>query len=88
MAERWIELVRPHLDAERARRRHQQFVLLRDVDQRLVAERIDLTAVEAALGDLSAVPPLDERVVACIIGVVQPSQPSTMAPLSGGGPSR
>ena len=88
VAERWIELVRPHLDAERARGRHQQFILLRDVDQRLVEDPIDLTSVEAALGDLTAVPLLDERVVACIIGVVQPAQPSIPALRSGAGPSR
>ena len=88
VAERWIALVRPHVDAERARRRHQQFILLRDVDQRLVDDPIDPTSVEAALADLTAVPPLDERVVACIIGVVQPSQPSIPVLRSGAGPSQ
>lgn len=70
VAERWLALVRPHLDAERARRRFQQFVLLREIDKRLEAEPLPLAAVEAAFRDLAVMAPLDDRVVACVLGVV------------------
>ncbi|HET6582520.1 MAG TPA: SNF2-related protein, partial [Nannocystaceae bacterium] len=69
VAERWLTIVRPHLDAERARRRFQQFVLLREIDKRLETEPLALATVEAAFGKLTAMAPLDDRVVACVLGV-------------------
>lgn len=86
VAERWLALARPYLDSERARRRHQQFVLLRDVDQRLRDEPLELHAVEAAFGGLTAMPPIDERVVACILGVSKPT--SSLPPPSSVGAAR
>lgn len=75
VAERWLELVRPRLDAERARRRHRQFLLLRHIDQNLVNEPLDLAEVEDGFGALAAMAPLDERVVACILGVAKSAGP-------------
>lgn len=69
VAERWLRLTRPYLDAERVRRRQQPFVLLRDIDRRLRDEPLALESVEAAFSDLTTMAPLDERVVACILGV-------------------
>jgi hypothetical protein len=75
VAERWLEVVRPRLDAERARRRHQPFVLLRDVERDLEAAPLVLDEVEAGFGALVTMAPVDERVVACILGVTAPQRP-------------
>lgn len=71
VAERWLDVVRPRLDAERSRRRN-QLLLLRDLDRALEAEPLSLGAVEAAFGGLASMAPLDERVTACILGVPVP----------------
>lgn len=82
VADAWRDLVRPHLDAERHRKRKQAFVLLREIDDRLKKEPLQLDEVEARLLALPAQAPFDERVVACILGVpsapgAQESRPTT-----------
>lgn len=69
LAERWLELVAPVLDAHRSRRRRQRYVLLRDIDDALLEDPFEIEVVEAAFSDLAVVPSLAERVSACIIGV-------------------
>lgn len=69
LADAWRDLVRPHLDAERLRKRNQAFVLLREIDSRLQKEPLELDEVEGRLLTLPAQAPFDERVVACILGV-------------------
>lgn len=84
VAERWLEVVRPRLDAERTRRRHQPFVLLRDIDRILETEMLVLDEVEARFGALVTMAPVDERIVACILGVTAPPRPLPISrPFSG-----
>jgi superfamily II DNA or RNA helicase len=69
VAEGWLDLVRPRLDVARQRRRNQPFLLLKDIDNDLAESQLDLSEVESGLKRLVVMPPVDERVAACIIGV-------------------
>lgn len=73
VAERWLELVAPLLDAHRARRRHHRYVVLADIDAELRSAPLPLDVVERALSNLPALEPLAERVSACILGLAAPS---------------
>jgi superfamily II DNA or RNA helicase len=69
VAEVWLQLVRPRLDAARIRLRHQAFVLLRDIERDLDRQPVELDTAESAFGGLARMAPVDERVAACILGV-------------------
>ena len=87
VAETWIELVRPRLDAFRARARSRPFVLLRDIDDDLRSNPLPLHLVREAFGALPVQAPLGERVTACILGVpdIAPRQHQPRTSTSGFG---
>lgn len=69
LAESWLALVRPRLDAHRRRHRRARYVLLRDIDGDLAADPLDLDLVEQECSGLLEDVPLAERVRACILGL-------------------
>ena len=69
LAEAWLGLVRPRLDAHRRRHRRARYVLLRDIDAELVSDPLDLDTVERECSGLLEDVPLAERVRACILGL-------------------
>ncbi len=69
VAQRWLELVAPLLEAERVVRRRAPYVVLADIEQRLLATPLPLGDVERAMSDLPLAAPLERRVSACILGV-------------------
>ena len=68
LAEAWLALVRPRLDAHRRQHRRARYVLLRDIDADLVSTPLDLESVEDECSGLLQELPLGERVRACILG--------------------
>jgi hypothetical protein len=88
VAEAWIDLVRPRLDAFRSRARSRPFVLLRDLDDELRSHPLALQVVRNAFADLPVQAPLGERVTACILGVPGVEPAGTGTPRRSGGGSR
>jgi len=72
VAQAWLDLVAPALEAERAARRLARYVLLRYADARLRATALALGDVEEAMSRLPIAAPLDQRISACILGVPAP----------------
>jgi hypothetical protein len=73
VAQRWLELVAPLLEAERAVRRRAPYLLLKDINTRLTAAPLPIADVERAMSDLPIAAPLERRVSACILGVPEPA---------------
>ncbi|HAS10570.1 MAG TPA: helicase [Acidimicrobiaceae bacterium] len=69
LAEAWLSLVRPRLDAHRRQHRRARYVLLRDIDTDLVSTPLDVESVEHECSGLLQELPLGERVRACILGL-------------------
>ncbi len=69
VAERWLELVSPVMEAQRADTRRLRYVLIRDITKRLEATRFPLEQVESTFSGIEITIPLAERVSACILGV-------------------
>ncbi len=69
VAERWLTLVGPILDARRAERHSKRYVLLRDIDTHLRSDALPHDKVVDAFSGLPQAKPLADRVTACILGV-------------------
>lgn len=69
VAERWLELVAPRLEAHRTATRGRRYALLRDITKGLERDPLPLAEVETAMSGLPQATPLAERVSACILGV-------------------
>lgn len=69
VAERWLALVAPTLDAHRRRHHRKPYVLLSDITAALRRDPFPVEAVTEAFADLPELTPLSERVTACILGV-------------------
>jgi hypothetical protein len=69
VAQRWLELVAPLLEAERAVKRRAPYLVLKDIDARLIAAPLQVSDVERSMSDLPIAAPLERRVSACILGV-------------------
>ncbi len=69
VADAWYQLVQPLRDNYRQTHRRRRYITLSDLDQTLKATAIPIHAVEAALGRLEYVEPVDRRISACILGV-------------------
>ncbi len=70
LAERWLDLIRPGWYALLSRPRRNRPLLLRDLRQQLLGEgRLSHSAVQEAFSGVRQAQVLEERVVACIIGV-------------------
>ena len=69
MAERWLQLITPVLDQHRTENPRRRYVLIDDITSRLTSQPLDLTEVEAAFFGVPNLPPLADRVSACILGV-------------------
>jgi superfamily II DNA or RNA helicase len=69
VAERWLELVAPRLEAHRRTTRGRRYALLRDITAGLRADPLDLADVEAAMSGLPLAAPLGDRVTVGILGV-------------------
>lgn len=72
VAQRWLGLVAPALEAERAARRRARYLVLRDINARLRSNPLDLQVVEREMSGLPIAAPLERRVSACILGVPEP----------------
>ncbi len=86
VAERWLTLVAPTLDAHRRRQHRRPYVLLSDITPTLRREPLPVSMVTEAFADLPELTPLAERVTACILGVPGPARetaPTVPAPLPG-----
>lgn len=68
VAERWVTLVRPRLEASRQNRRS-RYTRLRDIDPELQADPLDLPTVEEAYQRITTTEPFSHRISACILGV-------------------
>ena len=68
-SQRWLELVAPSLEAERAVKRPAPYLVLKDIDSRLIAAPLPVADVERSISDLPVAAPLERRVSACILGV-------------------
>ena len=69
MAERWLQLIAPVLEQHRAGNPRRLYVLIDDITSRLTSQPFDLAEVEAAFFGVPNLPPLADRVSACILGV-------------------
>jgi superfamily II DNA or RNA helicase len=69
VAERWITVVSPTLDAYRRRYRNRPYVLLSDITRQLIAEPVSTVDLVGAFAALPALTPLAERINSCILGV-------------------
>jgi hypothetical protein len=74
-AQRWLELVAPALEAERAVKRRAPYLVLKDINARLATTPLEVSDVEREMTDLPVAAPLERRVSACILGVPDPSTP-------------
>ncbi len=74
MAERWIGLVAPVLDAHRRDNAARPYVLLSDITPQLAREPIPMVELTNAFNHLPALVPLADRVNACILGVAPSGQ--------------
>jgi hypothetical protein len=79
LAQRWIDLVRPRLDARRQRSRR-RYQLLSDITADLVDDPVAPDEVRRALADLPMRPPLTDRITAAIVGVPGPDAPDAPGP--------
>ncbi len=70
VGEAWWDLVRP-LFADIPQRRRRRYARLRDLNDILQSQPLDLSAVQDALRRIPNVQPVDKRVNAAIIGVPQ-----------------
>ena len=69
VAQRWLELVAPILEAERTIRRRAPYLVLKDINARLLSAPLHVGEVEGQMSDLPVAAPLERRVSACILGV-------------------
>ena len=69
VAQRWLGLVAPVLELERASRRGSRYLVLKDINSRLLASPLSLDDVEREMTGLPIAAPLERRVSACILGV-------------------
>ncbi len=70
LAEAWLDLVRPTWYARLLARKRTRPLTLREIRSDLLGEkRLELEKVFAAFESVDALPPIEERVVSCIIGV-------------------
>ena len=71
VAERWLSLVKPALEAARHQRRRGRYLRLRHIEAQLRDAPLHLKEVERAFAGLPTTVPLANRVTACILGVPQ-----------------
>ena len=72
VGEAWWDLVRPLFAETRLpRRRRRRYIRLRDLDQYLKANPLDLSTVYNALRRVPIIEPVDKRISAAIIGIPQ-----------------
>jgi hypothetical protein len=69
LAERWLQLVKPHREQARRRSSRSRYSKLSDIDDLLKVEPLDLLQVESRLDGLHRLEPFEQRVSACIVGV-------------------
>jgi hypothetical protein len=69
IAQRWLDLVAPLLEAERAVRRRAPYLVLTDINASLARDPLDIDQVERQMSDLPIAPPIERRINACILGV-------------------
>jgi hypothetical protein len=72
VAERWLTLIGPTFEQHRRESRGRRYILLSDVQPRLIASPLTYDEVAQKFVELPQATPLDERVTACIIGVPDP----------------
>jgi len=73
VAEQWLEAIRPVWAAKlRDPRKRRRPLLLRDIKRDLLKNPLSIDAVESRFREVPTVPPLDERIAACIIGLSSP----------------
>jgi hypothetical protein len=69
VAERWLSMITPALEAHRSENPRSRYVLIGDVTGRLIASPLPIEEVEAAFSAIPALAPLEDRISACILGV-------------------
>jgi hypothetical protein len=70
LAERWLDLVRPAWYARLLARKRLRPLTLREIRDDLLGDNeLELDRIFAAFETIEALPPIEERVVSCIIGV-------------------
>jgi hypothetical protein len=82
IAERWLSLAGPLLEAVRSTRRR-PYVLVSEITPLLVAEPLRLDAVEAAMDGVRTVVPLAQRISACIVGTTRAPSVRSQGPSHG-----
>jgi superfamily II DNA or RNA helicase len=79
VAENWLNLIRPtwfkKLGDKRKRRRP---LLIKDIRRNLIESPFSIEQVEEAFVSIPTIPPLDERIAACIIGVPKEMKETTI----------
>ena len=72
VAERWLDLIRPIWYEKLLKRRRHRPLVLKDIRADLLGERaLTMEQIVEAFHEVPRVPPVDQRVVACILGVAQ-----------------
>ena len=69
VAEQWLGLIAPRLEAHRVATRGRRYALLRDITRELGRAPLELASVEDAMSELPMARPLQDRVSVCILGV-------------------
>ena len=73
LAERWLDLIRPVWYERLAARRRRTPLRLRDIRRELKLKPLSTEVLRRAFAELPQVAPIEERVVACIVGVPSPA---------------
>ena len=69
VAELWLEIVRPLLEASRQRARKRRYTLLRHINADLRDHPFDLRDIEGRLSQVPLAEPFERRVNSCILGI-------------------
>jgi len=70
VAERWLDLIRPIWYERLLTRRRSRPLVLKDIRADLIGDkRLTVDQIMDAYHEVPRMPPLDQRVVACIVGV-------------------
>ncbi|WP_222224970.1 SNF2-related protein [Marinobacterium arenosum] len=67
IADRWLDLIRPHWYAELESGRRKRAILLKDIRSRLIEEPIPIQRIRAELHAIPQAKAIENRIVACII---------------------
>lgn len=67
VAEKWLELIRPHWHQAVSRKKKKRAVQLKDIEQSLIDEPVAIERIREQFQKIDYAPAIEDRIVACII---------------------